>query len=116
MRARIAVARLAGLLFGAGLARSGRNEPPPVRGVLAVAGAWDPTLAFVLAGAVGVSALGYRVARRMGHPLCAPRFDLPTRTDVDARLRVGAALFGVGWGLSGFCPGPALAALPLLLP
>ena len=116
MRARIAVALLAGLLFGAGLALSGMIDPRRVLGFLDVAGAWDPTLAFVLAGAVGVSALGYRVARRMGHPLCAPRFDLPTRTGVDARLLVGAALFGVGWGLSGFCPGPALAALPLLLP
>ena len=116
MRARIAVALLAGLLFGAGLALSGMIDPRRVLGFLDVAGAWDPTLAFVLAGAVGVSALGYRAARRMGHPLYATRFDLPTRTDVDARLVGGAALFGVGWGLSGFCPGPALSTLPLLLP
>ncbi len=118
MRSRdaIAAALLSGLLFGAGLALSGMMDPRRVLGFLDVARAWDSTLAFVLAGAVGVSALGYRLVRHMGHPICAPRFDLPTRHDVDARLIGGAALFGVGWGLSGFCPGPAIAALPLLLP
>jgi hypothetical protein len=115
-RSGIAAALLSGILFGTGLALSGMMDPQRVLGFLDVAGRWDPTLAFVLAGAAGMSALGYRLSRRMGHPLYAPRFDLPTRADVDARLLGGAALFGIGWGLSGFCPGPALAALPLLLP
>ena len=92
------------------------RDPERVRGFLDVAGAWDPSLAFVLAGAVGVSALGYAIKARMAQPALAPRFEVQTNRSVDARLLAGAALFGVGWGLAGFCPGPALAGLTLGLP
>ena len=109
-------ALLAGLLFGLGLAISGMMDPARVIGFLDVAGHWNPSLAFVLAGAVLVSATGYAVVRRLSHPLFAPKFEIPRRTDIDARLVGGAALFGIGWGLSGFCPGPALASLALGLP
>jgi uncharacterized protein len=101
----------AGLLFGLGLALSGMLDPARVRGFLDVGGAWDPSLAFVLGGAVSVSALGYGLARRLPRPALAETFDLPTSRRIDAPLVLGAALFGIGWGLSGFCPGPAVAAL-----
>jgi uncharacterized membrane protein YedE/YeeE len=106
----------AGLLFGVGLAMSGMLNPVRVLGFLDVAGAWDPTLAFVLGGAVAVSAAGYQVARRRQHPAFAARFDIPAGRHIDAPLLAGAAIFGVGWGLAGFCPGPALASLSLGLP
>jgi uncharacterized membrane protein YedE/YeeE len=109
-------ALVAGLLFGLGLAISGMMDPARVIGFLDVAGRWNPSLAFVLAGAVLVSAAGYALVRRLSHPLFAPKFEIPRRTDIDARLVGGAALFGIGWGLSGFCPGPALASLALGLP
>ncbi|WP_298957865.1 DUF6691 family protein [uncultured Methylobacterium sp.] len=108
---RLAAAALAGLLFGIGLALSGMLDPARVRGFLDVTGAWDPTLAFVLAGAVMASSLGTALARRLRRPLLAERFDWPTRTRIDRPLILGAVLFGIGWGLSGFCPGPAVAAL-----
>ncbi len=113
---KIVVALLAGLLFGVGLALSGMLDPMRVQGFLDVAGAWDPSLAFVLGGAVGVAALGTAIRRRLRHPVLAERFDIPSGRQVDARLLGGAALFGIGWGLAGFCPGPALAALSLGLP
>lgn len=103
----------AGLIFGAGLAVSGMMDPAKVRNFLDVAGAWDPTLAFVMAGAVAVAFLGYRLASARQRPLLAERFHLPTRTGIDTRLVAGAAIFGIGWGLVGFCPGPALASLGL---
>lgn len=106
-------ALLAGLLFGVGLAMSGMLNPVRVLGFLDVAGAWDPTLAFVLGGAVAVSAAGYQIARRRQRPAFAARFDIPTGRRIDGRLLSGAAIFGVGWGLAGFCPGPALASLSL---
>ncbi len=111
-----AVALLAGLLFGVGLALSGMLDPMRVQGFLDVAGAWDPSLAFVLGGAVGVTALGTAIRRRLGHPVLAESFDIPSARQIDARLLGGGALFGIGWGLAGFCPGPALAALSLGLP
>jgi len=111
-----AVALLAGLLFGVGLALSGMLDPMRVQGFLDVAGAWDPSLAFVLGGAVGVAALGTAIRRRLGHPVLAESFDIPSARQIDARLLGGGALFGIGWGLAGFCPGPALAALSLGLP
>lgn len=111
-----AAALVAGLLFGVGLAVSGMMDPQKVLGFLDVAGRWNPALAFVLGGAVGVSAFGYGLARRLPHPILAERFQIPTRRDVDARLVGGAVTFGVGWGLAGFCPGPALASLALLVP
>jgi uncharacterized protein len=101
----------AGLLFGLGLSLSGMLDPARVRGFLDVAGAWDPSLVFVLGGAVSVSALGYALSRRLPRPALAASFDLPTARRIDAPLVAGAALFGVGWGLAGFCPGPAVAAL-----
>ncbi|WP_437281186.1 DUF6691 family protein [Sorangium sp. So ce375] len=120
------VALLAGLLFAVGLGVSGMTQPSRVIGFLDVAGDWDPSLAFVMAGAISVHFLAYRVLRwrRRGvgvdaaGPARAPRFPLladraavPTRNDIDARLVAGAALFGVGWGLVGYCPGPALVSL-----
>ena len=110
---RTGAALAAGLLFGFGLALSGMLDPARVLGFLDVAGAWDPSLAFVLAGAVAVSALSYLVRRRMAHPVLAGRFQIPDSGRLDGRLLCGAALFGIGWGLVGLCPGPALAALPL---
>lgn len=101
----------AGLIFGLGLALSGMLDPARVRGFLDVGGAWDPSLVFVLGGAVTVSRLGYLLSRRLRGPVLDSRFDLPARHRIDAPLILGAALFGIGWGVSGFCPGPAVAAL-----
>ena len=106
-----ATAALAGLLFGAGLAVSGMVNPAKVLGFLDVAGAWDPSLALVLAGAVGVNLVGYRLVLKRASPLFAERFSLPGARALDVPLLAGAVLFGIGWGLVGYCPGPALAAL-----
>ncbi|WP_288585797.1 YeeE/YedE family protein [uncultured Methylobacterium sp.] len=114
--ARLLAALASGLLFGLGLALSGMMDPHRVLGFLDFAGAWDPSLAFVLAGAVGVSALGTLAMTRMARPILAPTFAVPTNRRVDARLIAGATVFGIGWGLAGFCPGPALAGLALGLP
>jgi uncharacterized membrane protein YedE/YeeE len=102
-----------GMLFGIGLTVSGMVQPLKVVGFLDVAGAWDPTLGFVMGGALAVTALAFPRILRRARPLWTEAFSLPTRKDVDARLVAGSALFGVGWGLGGFCPGPALAALAL---
>jgi uncharacterized membrane protein YedE/YeeE len=102
-----------GLLFGLGLTLSQMITPAKVIGFLDIFGDWDPSLAFVMATAIPVTALGYAVARRCRSPLCAPAFTPPTQTKIDRRLAMGAVLFGVGWGLVGYCPGPALAALGL---
>ena len=108
---RLLVALTAGLLFGLGLTVSGMINPAKVLNFLDLAGHWDPSLAFVMAAAIPMAAIGYALARRRPAPLCVPAFVRPTKTRVDARLVSGAVLFGVGWGLVGFCPGPALAAL-----
>jgi uncharacterized membrane protein YedE/YeeE len=108
---RILAGLLAGLLFGAGLAISQMINPAKVLAFLDVAGAWDPSLAFVMLGAVVVTALGYRFVLRQPKPLLDDSFSVPTRTDVDGRLVIGAAIFGVGWGLGGYCPGPAIASI-----
>src|SRR3954447_1467416 len=100
-----------GLIFGAGLLISGMTQPEKVLGFLDIFGAWDATLAFVMAGAVAVSSIGFALARRRGAPLFASGYLLPTRRDIDAPLVAGAVLFGVGWGLVGICPGPALVNL-----
>ena len=100
-----------GLLFGLGLLVSGMADPAKVLAFLDVTGRWDPSLAFVMAGAVAVSATGYLVARRRGRPLLASRLEIPNRRDLDPRLIAGAAVFGIGWGLGGLCPGPALTLL-----
>jgi hypothetical protein len=109
--AQILAALASGLVFGAGLALAGMTNPAKVLAFLDVAGAWDPTLALVMASALGVNALAYAFTRRRGKPLFADAFSLPTRSDLDARLLGGAALFGLGWGLVGLCPGPALTTL-----
>lgn len=101
-------ALLAGLLFGAGLLISGMTNPAKVLGFLDLFGRWDPSLAFVMIGAIGVHFLLLRRILALPKPLLGARFQLPTRKDIDAALVVGAALFGVGWGLGGVCPGPGL--------
>ena len=103
-----------GLLFGVGLVVSGMSDPAKVLNFLDLFGTWDPSLAFVMGGAVIVSFIGYRVVLGRSAPLFAGKFSLPTKTDVDGQLLTGAATFGVGWGLGGFCPGPAFTALPLM--
>ena len=100
-----------GLLFGLGLIVSQMVNPAKVLGFLDIFGNWDPSLALVMGGAVAVSALGYLIAKRRGVPVLAPRLEIPTRRDLDSRLIGGAALFGIGWGLAGLCPGPALVGL-----
>ena len=107
----VASALLAGIVFGAGLSIAGMTNPAKVLAFLDVAGRWDPTLAFVMAGAVAVSAAGYALTGRLGRPWLGGAFGIPTRRDLDPALLGGAALFGVGWGLVGLCPGPALANL-----
>ena len=107
----VVAALLCGLVFGAGLAVSGMTNPAKVLAFLDVAGPWDPTLAFVMGGALAVSAAGVALAGRSARPWLAETFALPTRRDLDRDLLLGAALFGVGWGLVGLCPGPALANL-----
>ncbi len=108
---RTLVALFAGMLFGLGLAISGMTNPAKVVGFLDVAGGWDPTLAFVMGGALLVTVPAFRLILGRPRPILADGFALPTKSALDGRLLGGAALFGVGWGLSGFCPGPAVAAL-----
>ena len=102
---------IVGLVFGAGLALSDMINPARVLAFLDPLGDWDPTLALVMAGALIPSALGYVLVRRMKAPLMAEQFCIPANRVVERRLLAGAVLFGVGWGLVGFCPGPAIAAL-----
>jgi uncharacterized membrane protein YedE/YeeE len=104
-------ALLSGILFGAGLAVSDMVNPARVLGFLDIAGSWDPTLAFVMGGAVLASAIGYLVSQRVRAPLFGRSFFIPENRQLDSQLIGGAALFGIGWGLVGFCPGPAVAAL-----
>jgi uncharacterized protein len=127
MMKKLFFALLSGLLFATGLVLSGMTQPAKVIGFLNIGGLsqgvswtaevgfWDPSLAFVMGGALMVTLLGFAVTPRLTHtggkPWAAERFDLPTRLDVDGRLVGGAALFGIGWGLAGYCPGPALASL-----
>lgn len=103
----------AGTIFGAGLTVGGMTDPARVRGFLDLLGDWDPTLAFVMGGAVLVMALAWMVQRRMLRPVFAEGFALPDRNDLTPRLVGGSALFGVGWGISGLCPGPGFAALAI---
>ena len=108
---RNAAAFSTGALFAAGLAISGMTKPAKVVGFLDVSGAWDASLAFVMLGAIAVHFIAYRLVMQRSAPLFDGKFHVPTRKDIDLRLMFGAALFGVGWGLGGFCPGPALVAL-----
>lgn len=111
------VSFVSGILFAVGLGLSGMTRPEKVIGFLDVFGAWDASLVFVMAGAIGVHMVAALRARRpASRPVLAARFVLPTRTGVDVRLVTGAALFGLGWGAAGFCPGPAVVALVTLSP
>lgn len=105
------IALVGGLLFGAGLVLGGMTRPAVVLAFLDVSGHWNPQLLFVLAGAMLTAAVGYRFILRRARPLLDVRFHLPTSRRVDRRLLIGAALFGAGWGLAGYCPGPALTSL-----
>jgi len=107
---------LLGLLFTAGLALGGMTDPAKVLAFLDTRGAWDPSLAFVMGGAVGVTALAFPFVLRRRAPVLDTSFSLPKAAEIDARLIGGSALFGLGWGLSGLCPGPALVALVTLHP
>lgn len=108
---RILVALAAGSLFGAGLAYSGMSDPARVQGFLDLFGAWDPTLGFVMAGALVPMAFAWPIQRHMKKPFADAHFDLPGTRKLDARLGAGAVLFGAGWGIAGLCPGPAVADL-----
>lgn len=112
----LAMQFLAGLVFGLGLVVSGMANPEKVLNFLDITGTWDASLAFVMGGAVAVAALGFRFVLRLPKPLFAARFQVPTRRDIDLRLLVGPAIFGLGWGLSGLCPGPALTSIGLAAP
>jgi uncharacterized protein len=105
-----------GLVFGLGLCLSEMVNPLTVQAFLDVTGSWDPTLVFVLGGAVTTAFIGYRLVFRRGRPLLADRFNLPTSRTIDTPLIGGAVLFGVGWGLLGYCPGPAIVSLAGLHP
>lgn len=105
-----------GLVFALGLTVSGMTDPSKVIGFLDVFGAWDPSLAFVMIGAIGVHLFAYRLAVRRASPLYAQAFQLPSVRTIDKKLVIGAGLFGLGWGLGGFCPGPALTSLVTLSP
>jgi len=102
---------LAGLIFGIGLLLSGMTDPAKVLGFLDIFGAWDPSLALVMGGAIGVGLIGFGLARRRTHALLGGPMHLPATRPVDGRLILGSLLFGAGWGLAGFCPGPALVNL-----
>ena len=113
---RSALALLAGLLFGLGLILGGMTQPAVVLGFLDVAGVWNPQLLFVMAGAVATTAIGYRLLNRRRQPLFEKAFHVPSERRIDLRLLGGAAVFGIGWGLAGYCPGPALVSLAGLWP
>lgn len=105
------IALLAGTVFGVGLGISQMVDRERVLGFLDVVGTWDPTLMFVLGGAVSVTVITFRFVLRQPNPLFAEKFQLPTRNDIDRPLIAGAALFGIGWGIAGYCPGPGIASL-----
>jgi len=106
----------AGLLFGTGLILSGMANPKKVQNFLDIFGSWDPSLAFVMGGAILVTAPGFWLVQKRTSPFFHDVFQLPARNDIDARLVTGAAIFGVGWGLGGLCPGPAVTSLLFFKP
>ncbi|MEM7644030.1 MAG: DUF6691 family protein [Pseudomonadota bacterium] len=108
---RLITSYIVGLVFGIGIALSGMANPAKVLNFFDFAGSWDPSLAFVMGGALAITLAGYRFVLRAPGPLLETRFLIPTKTDLDARLIGGSALFGIGWGIAGFCPGGALPAL-----
>ncbi len=105
------VSCISGIVFAVGLGISGMTRPVKVIGFLDFAGKWDASLAFVMIGAIAIYFVAYRLIRRRSAPLLADKFWVPSRTDIDLNLIGGAAIFGAGWGLSGFCPGPAITSL-----
>lgn len=112
----IFTALLAGLIFGLGLILSGMANPAKVLGFLDLAGAWDPSLMFVMGGAIGVAFVGFAVAARRKVTPTGEPINLPTARQIDRPLVIGALLFGIGWGIAGFCPGPALVGVGMLEP
>jgi len=100
-----------GIVFALGLGISGMTQPSKVIGFLDIAGAWDLSLAFVMVGAIGVYFVAFRMIRMRRAPMLTGRFSIPTRNDIDPQLILGATIFGAGWGLGGFCPGPAITSL-----
>lgn len=110
---RTLIALVSGLFFGAGLVYSGMSDPARVQSFLDLFGNWDPTLAFVMGGAILPMAFAWIIKSQLSSPLAAPAFDLPGTTKLDRPLAIGAILFGMGWGIAGLCPGPALADLAI---
>lgn len=110
------VSFVCGVIFALGLGISGMTNPEKVLGFLTLTEAWDPSLAFVMVGAIAVHSLSYLVVKRKERPLLSSQFDLPKKTKIDRSIVLGATLFGLGWGLSGFCPGPAIVSLTSLAP
>lgn len=108
---RLLIAGLSGLVFGLGLIASGMSNPAKVKGFLDLAGAWDPSLALVMGGAIAVGVFAFAAGKRRERAWSGERMEIPNIRVIDARLIVGGLLFGVGWGIAGFCPGPALVAL-----
>jgi len=111
MNKKVLIYIASGLLFGAGLAISGMADPQRVRGFLDLFGHWDPTLMFVMGGAVAVMTAAWILQKRLATPFVAEKFSLPTRQDIDRPLILGGVLFGIGWGIAGLCPGPAVIGL-----
>ncbi len=107
-------ALIVGVMFGLGLAVSGMTQPQKVVGFLDFMGSWDPSLAFVMVGAILIHSVAYRFVLRRSSPFLAPHFLIPDGSMIDRRLIVGSVLFGMGWGLAGYCPGPALASIVAL--
>ena len=107
---------LTGIVFAIGLGISGMLDPRKVQGFLDITGTWDPSLAFVMGGALLVNFILYPLIMKVGKPVCDDCFNLPTNTKIDRHLLLGSALFGIGWGLTGLCPGPALSSLSFLNP
>ncbi len=105
------VAFISGFIFGFGLLISGMANPSKVLGFLDIAGKWDPSLAFVMIGAISIGFFAFKYAKHMTKSICGETMKIPSSTDIDAKLIFGSIIFGIGWGLAGFCPGPAIVAL-----
>ena len=114
MTTRIIIPLLCGLLFGAGLAISGMTDTRVVLGFLDITGAWDPSLMFVMVGALAITVPGFWLAKKRSKPVLSDEFHLPATCAIQAKPLIGSVIFGIGWGLYGYCPGPALASLSTL--
>jgi len=113
---RLFINLMGGLIFGLGLVIGGMTNPAKILNFLDITGTWDPSLAFVLGGAVVTTAIGYQLVFMRSKPLIGENFEVPTTSQIDKKLILGSFIFGTGWGLVGYCPGPALASLSLLNP